>query len=106
MSELDSSISGLHGCSSGDELSDSGCIESGAENGTLLLDRSSLQSALEDGAACKQCSGPLSLREDPGIKLGLYILIFIVNNATMKLTLVLPLLKVEAELNLSIDVSP
>ena len=73
MSEFDSSISDLHGSSSGDELRDSSdSADSDGENGMLLLDKRSLQSALESVAACIKCLGPLSLREDPGVKQGLY----------------------------------
>ena len=73
VSEFDSSISDLHGSSSGDELRDSSdSADSDGENGMLLLDKRSLQSALESVAACIKCSGPLSLREDPGVKQGLY----------------------------------
>ena len=73
VSEFDSSISDLHGSSSGDELRDSSdSADSDGENGMLLLDKRSLQSALESVVACTKCSGPLSLREDPGVKQGLY----------------------------------
>ena len=67
----DSSSSQSSGESESNESSGSSDTD-GEGSGTMLLDKSELQAAINTAAVCSDCHGALTIREDPWVKQGLF----------------------------------